>query len=359
MGCCGVRPSRGPRGRRAPRGAGRSGHYPRRAGAERAGFSPLRGGHRGACRSFGPVYLDIPDDVYGLAANVAARVSRCAAGSVVVSDGVEPLIGGVFQLEHRAPAAVKGVDAPISHYRVVGECAAPPRVASTALLGRERELALLSQSWARAQAGTLAAGVVFGGEPGIGKSRVALAAGEMVHRDGAAVVELFGSPPLRACRAAPRADVAGAPVRHRSARRSRPAAYTAARRVGRTGPGSTDCRATAGAQVLGIGPQEGYQPAAVEGRKLQQMICEAVCGYLLACLGDGPGLVVVEDGRWLNRPPPRCSQRCCLPAAAGCSGLDHTRQRVAAARLAGDGVRSGAADRRTEPKSSSWPWTRR
>src|SRR6476620_4173035 len=100
----------------------------------------------------GPVYLDIAqDDVYGLAANVAARVSSLApAGSVVVSDGVEPLIGGVFELERRAPAAVKGVDAPITHYRVVGECAAPPRVARTALLGRERELALLSESWARA-----------------------------------------------------------------------------------------------------------------------------------------------------------------------------------------------------------------
>jgi class 3 adenylate cyclase len=100
----------------------------------------------------GLVYLDTAqDDVYGLAANVAARVCGLAPpGSLVVSDGVEPLIGGVFELERRAPAAVKGVDAPISHYRVVGECAAPPRVARTALLGRERELALLSESWARA-----------------------------------------------------------------------------------------------------------------------------------------------------------------------------------------------------------------
>ena len=250
----------------------------------------------------GPVYLDIAqDDVYGLAANVAARVSSLApAGSVVVSDGVEPLIGGVFELERRAPAAVKGVDAPISHYRVVGECAAPPRVARTALLGRERELALLSQSWARAQAGTLTApGVVFGGEPGIGKSRVALAAGEMVHRDGAAVVELFGSPL--------HAGVGLHPVRTLLERRC------GINRLADGGQRLALLRAelvaqgldpqTAGpllAPVLGIGPQEGYQPAAAEGRKLQQLICEAVCGYLLACLGDGPGLVVAEDGQWLD-----------------------------------------------------------
>jgi class 3 adenylate cyclase/tetratricopeptide (TPR) repeat protein len=250
----------------------------------------------------GPVYLDIAqDDVYGLAANVAARVSSLApAGSVVVSDGVEPLIGGVFELERRAPAAVKGVEAPISHYRVVGECAAPPKVAGTALLGRERELALLSQSWARAQAGTLTVpGVVFGGEPGIGKSRVALAAGEMVHRDGAAVVELFGSPL--------HAGVGLHPVRTLLERRC------GINRLVDGGQRLTLLRAELVAQgldpqtvgpllapVLGIGPQEGYQPAAAEGRKLQQLICEAVCGYLLACLGDGPGLVVAEDGQWLD-----------------------------------------------------------
>ena len=42
----------------------------------------------------GLVYLDTAqDDVYGLAANLAARVSGLAPpGTVVVSDAVEPLI---------------------------------------------------------------------------------------------------------------------------------------------------------------------------------------------------------------------------------------------------------------------------
>ena len=145
----------------------------------------------------GPVYLDIAqDDVYGLAANVATRVvASRRPGSVVVSDAVEPLTGDVFEMERRAPAAVKGVEAPITHYRVVGERCTPTRIARAPLIGRERELACLEKSWARAQVGTLTApGVVFRGEPGIGKSRLALAASEMVQRDGAVVVELFGSP---------------------------------------------------------------------------------------------------------------------------------------------------------------------
>ena len=278
------------------------------------------------------------------------------AGSVVVSDGVEPLIGGVFELERRAPAAVKGVDAPITHYRVVGECAAPPRVARTALIGRERELALLSQSWARAQAGTLTVpGVVFGGEPGIGKSRVALAAGEMVHRDGAAVVELFGSPL--------HAGVGLHPVRTLLERRC------GINRLADGGQRLALLRAELAAQgldpqtagpllapVLGIGPQEGYQPVAAEGA---QAAAADLRGSLRLPAGlprRWPGL----GGRrgWAVAGP--VHHRGARSAAVhrqrpAAYGLDHTRQRVAAARLAGDGVRSGAADRRTERRAHRGP----
>jgi class 3 adenylate cyclase/tetratricopeptide (TPR) repeat protein len=250
----------------------------------------------------GPVYLDIAqDDVYGLAANVAARVCGLApAGSVVVSDAVQLLIRDLFEMERRAPATVKGVEAPISHYVVVGECAGPPRVARAALIGRDRELAWLENSWTRAQTGTMTSpGLVFRGEPGIGKSRLALAASEIAQRDGAAVVELYGSPL--------HAGVGLHPVRTLLERRCG---------IGRLTDASERLRLlgaeliTQGldpqtavpllAPVLGIGPKEGYQPVAAEGRKLQQLISEAVCGYLRSCLGSGPGLVIAEDVQWFD-----------------------------------------------------------
>ena len=51
----------------------------------------------------GLVYLDTAqDDVYGLAANLAARVSGLAPpGAVVVSEAVEPLVRDAFELEVR------------------------------------------------------------------------------------------------------------------------------------------------------------------------------------------------------------------------------------------------------------------
>jgi class 3 adenylate cyclase len=145
----------------------------------------------------GLVYLDTDqDDVYGLAANLAARVSGLAPpDTVVVSDGVAPLIRNAFELRALTPAAVKGVDELIGHHQVLGEKTEPARVGRGPLVGRDPELARLQRSWARAQAGTLSTpGMVFRGEPGIGKSRLAAAAEEIVEASGAVVLELAGSP---------------------------------------------------------------------------------------------------------------------------------------------------------------------
>ena len=95
----------------------------------------------------GLVYLDTAqDDVYGLAANLAARVSGLAPpGTVVVSDAVEPLIRDAFELQARPAAAVKGVEGLIAHHQVVGERAEPARVGRGPLVGRDREVARLAK----------------------------------------------------------------------------------------------------------------------------------------------------------------------------------------------------------------------
>jgi class 3 adenylate cyclase len=77
----------------------------------------------------GLVYLDTTqDDVYGLAANLAARVSSLApANAVVVSDAVEPLIRDAFETEALPAAPVKGVEGLINHFRVADERAEASR----------------------------------------------------------------------------------------------------------------------------------------------------------------------------------------------------------------------------------------
>ena len=264
----------------------------RRFGAQ---ISVRVGVHRGL------VYLDTAhDDVYGLAANLAARVSGLAPpNAVVVSDAVEPLIRNAFDLEALPPAPVKGVEELINHFRVADERAEASR-ARGPLVGRDRELARLQKGWTRAQSGTLTSpGVVFRGEAGIGKSRLAAAAIDMVERDGGGVLELVGSPiqpdaglhPVRTL----------LEIRCGISRHTGPVQRLRLLHTEVTAHGlDPSAEVPLLAPVLGIAPEHGYDPVPAEGRKLQELIAGAIQRYLLACLGDAPGLVVAEDMHWFD-----------------------------------------------------------
>ena len=250
----------------------------------------------------GLVYLDTAqDDVYGLAANLAARVSGLAPpGSVVVSEAIAPLIRRAFELESQAPARVKGVEASVAYHRVIAERTIPARAGRGPLVGRERELARLHKSWGRAQAGTLAnSGVVFRGEPGIGKSRLAAAATDEVEASGGVILELVGSPF--------HTDVGLHPVRSLIERRCGISQSTdpAARLVLLHNEIHAlrlyeNAALSLLAPVLGIAPEHGYEPALAEGRKLQELIAEEVHIYLRACLGERAALLVAEDLHWFD-----------------------------------------------------------
>ena len=183
---------------------------------------------------------------------------------------------------------------------MIGERTRPARVGRGPLVGRDRELARLEKSWAHAQAGTLTTpGLVFRGEPGIGKSRLAAAAADMAESSGAAVLELAGSPF--------HADAGLHPIRglleYRCGitRLTDPAERLALLRA-EVGARRLDQASMVPllAPVLGIGPEAGYEPVQTEGRKLSDAIAAAVQTYLLACIGAGSGLVVAEDVHWFD-----------------------------------------------------------
>ena len=106
--------------------------------------------------------------------NVAARLQGVAEpGSVVISGATHRLVGRVFDCRSVGIHPLKGIDAPVTLYRVVGEVgdrsfAAEP---SSTFVGRERQIALLLERWqdATEQLGQV---VLLTGEPGIGKSRL-------------------------------------------------------------------------------------------------------------------------------------------------------------------------------------------
>jgi class 3 adenylate cyclase/tetratricopeptide (TPR) repeat protein len=249
----------------------------------------------------GLVYLDTnQDDVYGLGANLTARVSGLAKPqTVVVSAAVEPLIRGSFELEACEPASVKGVEELIAHHRVLGERVERAKGRNRPLVGRDLEVGRLEKVWSQAQAATLTTpGVVYWGEPGIGKSRLAALAEEMVERSGGVVVELTGS--------AFHTGTGLRPVRGLLERRCGINRLTAQPERLRlleadvAALGLDPALVALLAPVAGIAPEAGYEQVAVEGAKLFGLIADAVADYLRACLGGQPAMLLVEDAHWFD-----------------------------------------------------------
>jgi class 3 adenylate cyclase/tetratricopeptide (TPR) repeat protein len=250
----------------------------------------------------GLVYLDTDqDDVYGFAANLAARLCGLAApGAVAVSDAVAPLVGHLFELSTPPAAPVKGVEGLLSHHQVLGERPEVPQLRSPPLIGRDRERSWLQQSWQEARDGLLTRpGIVFRGEPGIGKTRLATEAAGLARSSGAPVIELFGSPL--------HTDTGLRPVRRLVERRCGITRLTDGRerlRLLRTELGACGLDPASAvpllAPVIGVGPEHGYQPAAVEGRTLYELIGASVLQYVLGCIGDRAGVVVAEDAHWFD-----------------------------------------------------------
>jgi class 3 adenylate cyclase/tetratricopeptide (TPR) repeat protein len=250
----------------------------------------------------GLVYLDTDqDDVYGFAANLATRICGVAEpGTVAVSDAVAPLVGDLFELGTRPPVPLKGVDGLTSHHQVLGERPEAPPLPSPALIGRDRERSWLQQSWRRARDGALTTpGIVFRGEPGIGKTRLAAEAAELVRSSGAPVIELFGSPL--------HTDTGLHPVRRLverqcgiTRRTDGPERLRLLQAELRACEVDTANAVPLLAPLIGVSPVHGYQPAAVEGRTLYELIGATVQQYVLARIGDRAGLVVAEDAHWFD-----------------------------------------------------------
>ncbi|MET0699200.1 MAG: adenylate/guanylate cyclase domain-containing protein [Mycobacterium sp.] len=253
------------------------------------------GTHRGL------VYLDKKgDDVYGLGANLAARICSLAEpGTVAISTAIQRVVRHDFELEALPPQPVKGIDGLIEYYRVVAENDATSVVRGP-LVGRHRELSYLKDSWAQAMAGTLTTpGLLLLGEGGIGKSRLAGAAVKMAEDSGAPVLALVGSPF--------HTHVGLRPVRRLMERISGIARGSdPAERLSKL-EASIDQQSMDSstlipllAPVLGLGPPTGYQPTTANAGRLYEQIAGAVKDYLLAHLGTGPGLLLIEDIHWFD-----------------------------------------------------------
>ncbi len=139
--------------------------------------------------------------ISGIAVTEAAGLGAAASpGQILVADVVRRLVRGLdYKFAAVEALRVDGladtVAACIAEWqpRADGTIALPPKIAAVApfgLYGRAAEQALIARCWAAAKRGERQV-VLLGGEPGIGKTRLATEAARIAYGEGATV--LFGS----------------------------------------------------------------------------------------------------------------------------------------------------------------------
>src|SRR5215468_4488288 len=137
--------------------------------------------------------------VIGETPNLAARLQALAEpGAVLICPSTRRLTGGHFDYRDVGPVALKGWSEPVQVWQVLGPSGVASRFEAMhktklpPLFGREEEIELLLRRWRHAtqEEGRV---VVLTGEPGIGKSHIALALGERLQNEPHITLRYFCS----------------------------------------------------------------------------------------------------------------------------------------------------------------------
>ncbi len=138
--------------------------------------------------------------VVGETPNLAARLQSLAeVGCVVVAEPTRRLLGEFFELIDLGTHDLRGFGQPVQAWLVVGQSQAEGRFEALhgmrlmSLVGRDQELALLLECWRRAKGGRGQV-ALLSGEPGIGKSRIAVALRERLRNEECVSLRYHGSP---------------------------------------------------------------------------------------------------------------------------------------------------------------------
>ena len=169
-----------------------------RAASHAGDFNVRVGIHTGSVLLGGGV--DDANTIRGIAVNIAARMEQTApVGGVRISHETQHHVRGKFHLTDELPIAVKGFVEPMRSHLVLR---AKPRSfesvgrgiegVSTPMVGRDTELAKLTEAYETAHGESRLMLVTVSGDPGLGKTRLMVEFEHWIERTHVAAVRLHG-----------------------------------------------------------------------------------------------------------------------------------------------------------------------
>ncbi len=238
------------------------------------------------------------DAVVGETPNLAARLQEQAQpGTLIISGPTYRLVRGFFTCEPRGGLELRGVAHTVDAYDVTARTLAETRLEAgqpAPFVGRHPEVTRLVARWEEAQdAGS--ASVLIRGEPGVGKSRLALVFRQLVEAGGARALCCACSAyrtetplyPIRRLLSSvlpvdPREDPDGAVAALRSALVS----------IGREemlGPF---------ADLLGLPRDAAWSTVEIDPPQLRYVVLDTLVRWIAGLAAAAPTLIVMDDLQW-------------------------------------------------------------
>jgi class 3 adenylate cyclase/tetratricopeptide (TPR) repeat protein len=243
--------------------------------------------------------------VVGETPNLAARLQAFAKpGTVLICESTHRLTEGHFECRNLGPVALKGWTNPIQAWQVQGTSEVESRFDAqhktqlTPLIGREEEIELLLRRWQNAKRGEGCV-MVLAGEPGIGKSHIALALQERLQTEPHITVRHFCSahhnnsalyPFIRQLERAARFE-----------RSDSPAEKFAKLEALLLQSGADPDRVVAPlANLLSLPPNDRYHVPELSPQKRKEMTLAALLAQLNNLAARQPVFVLFEDAHWAD-----------------------------------------------------------